>query len=171
MLPLLIMKALVFNKNNTSWENSRGFEKIEVPDPVIDETKNPADADYIIVKVIYAGVCGSDRGIWNRTSFGEQILGSLEKEKKDARIIGHEFFGQVIKTGSKAGNINIGDKVAFESHLICRECFQCKNGQENVCSNQLILGISHDGGFAEFAKIPAYVAWKTDINKIRPEIA
>jgi threonine 3-dehydrogenase len=34
-----------------------------------------------------------------------------------------------------------------------------------------ILGISVDGGFAEFAKVPAQVAWKVDVNKIRPEVA
>ena len=165
------MKALVFDKSKLSWEDSRGFEKVEVLDPIINEQQNPSDANYIIIKVMYAGVCGSDRGIWNRTAFGDQILKSLEKEKNDVRIIGHEFFGEIITVGSNVGSLKIGDKVAFESHLICKKCFQCKNKQENVCSNQLILGISHNGGFAEFAKIPAYVAWKTDINKIRPEIA
>ena len=42
---------------------------------------------------------------------------------------------------------------------------------KNVCTNEKILGISVDGGFAEFAKVPSQVAWKTDTGKIRPEIA
>jgi threonine 3-dehydrogenase len=37
--------------------------------------------------------------------------------------------------------------------------------------NEKILGISHDGGFAEFAKVPSHIVWKTDTSKIRPEVA
>jgi threonine 3-dehydrogenase len=44
-------------------------------------------------------------------------------------------------------------------------------GQKEVCTKEKILGISHDGGFAEFAKVPAHILWKTDTGKIRPEIA
>lgn len=165
------MEALVFDKSKYSWENSKGFEKVTVADPVIDEKKNPQDSEYVIIKVKYAGVCGSDRGIWNRTAFGSQILDSLKKEGKNYRIIGHEFFGEVVAHGSAVESIAIGDMVSCESHVICRKCFQCLNDQENVCANQLILGISHDGGFAEFAKVPWHVVWKTDISKIRPEIA
>lgn len=42
--------------------------------------------------------------------------------------------------------------------------------KKNVCTNEKILGISVDGGFAEYAKVPAQVAWKVDINKICPEV-
>jgi len=45
------------------------------------------------------------------------------------------------------------------------------HGQKNVCTNEKILGISVDGGFAEFVKVPIHVVWKTDTSKIRPEIA
>lgn len=58
------MKALIFDKSKTDWETSRGFELVDIPEPSIDEKKNPADADYIIMKVHYAGVCGTDKGIW-----------------------------------------------------------------------------------------------------------
>lgn len=165
------MKALIFDKSKTSWEESQGFELAEVPEPVIDEVKDPQDANYVIIRVHYAGVCGSDRGIWYRTAFGDQILNSLKAEKKDIRIIGHEFFGEVKDKGSKVKGIQIGDFVACESHVVCNSCFQCLRGQKNVCTNEKILGISHDGGFAEFAKVPAHIVWKTDTSKIRPEVA
>ena len=87
------------------------------------------------------------------------------------RIIGHEFFGEVIQVGSKVKNIKPGDFVACESHVVCNKCYQCLHGQKNVCTNEKILGISVDGGFAEYAKVPAQVVWKTDTGKIRPEVA
>ncbi len=201
------MKALVFDKSKYDWETSKGFELVDIPEPVLGE----GDEDKIILKVYYAGVCGTDRGIWNRQAFKDAILNSIDAERnlspalssegeggsapipgksaelsplmrgdvdlsteglqKTYRIIGHEFFGEVIKVGSKVQDIVVGDMVACESHVVCNKCFQCLNGQKNVCTNEKILGISVDGGFAEFAKVPAQVAWKVDVNKIRPEVA
>src|SRR5581483_4240304 len=180
------MKALIFDKSKYDWDSSRGFEMREIPEPVLDEHKNPGDAEYIIMKVHYAGVCGSDKGIWNRQAFKDAILNSIDAEnphpasghplpkgegKKEYRIIGHEFFGEIVKVGSRVKNIKVGDFVACESHVVCNKCLQCLRGQKEVCTNEKILGISHDGGFAEFAKVPAHIVWKTDTSKIRPEVA
>jgi threonine 3-dehydrogenase len=184
---LKLMKALIFDKSKTDWETSRGFEMVDVPEPVLGK----GDEDKIIIKVAYAGVCGTDKGIWNRQAFKEAILGSIDAEGtlsassdsasppkgennnvlRSFRIIGHEFFGEVKEVGLSVKNIKSGDFVACESHVVCNKCYQCLHGQKNVCTNEKILGISVDGGFAEFAKVPAQVAWKTDTSKIRPEVA
>lgn len=168
------MKALIFDRRIEKWESSRGFIKADVPEPVLDEKRNPGDRGAVLIKVRYAGVCGSDRGIWYRQAFRDQILRSLALEKKQYRIIGHEFFGEIVAVGSRAGEryaLKRGDAVSAESHVVCNACFQCRIGQKNVCTNEKILGISHDGCFAEYIKIPAHIVWKTDIRKIRPEIA
>lgn len=174
------MKALVFDKSKYDWETSKGFELVDIPEPVLDEKNNSADGDYVIMKVHYAGVCGTDRGIWNRQAFRDAILNSIDQEisqsvnqliSKSYRVIGHEFFGEIIKIGSKVKNVKPGDFVACESHVVCNECYQCLRGQKEVCTNEKILGISHDGGFAEYAKVPAHIVWKTDTSKIRPEVA
>ncbi len=167
------MIALIFDKKN-GWESPRGFEIKEVPTPVLNEKNSRADALTVIIKVHYAGVCGSDRGIWYRQAFKDQIFGSLEAEKKDYRIIGHEFFGEVIQLGSDVGrefHLKKGDFVSCESHVVCNICFQCRRGEKHVCMNEKILGISYDGAFAEYIKVPAHIVWKTDTSKIRPEIA
>ncbi|MDR3643054.1 MAG: alcohol dehydrogenase catalytic domain-containing protein [Candidatus Doudnabacteria bacterium] len=169
------MKALVFDKSKYNWEFSRGFELVDVPEPVL----GAGDEDKIIIKVYYAGVCGTDKGIWNRMAFKDAILNSIEadldagrKRRDNAyRIIGHEFFGEVKAVGLAVKDIKVGDMVACESHVVDNKCYQCLHGQKNVCTNEKILGISVDGGFAEYAKVPAQVAWKTDVNKIRPQIA
>lgn len=165
------MQALVFDASHGSWEETRGFEKADVPLPTIDEKANPADADAVIIKVSYAGVCGSDRGIWSRSAFRDAILGSIAQEGKTRRILGHEFFGEVRAVGSRVADIRPGDFVTCESHVICNACYQCTRGEHHVCTNEKILGISHDGGFAEYVKVPRHIVWLTDTAKIRPEVA
>lgn len=169
------MKSLVFDTTLGSWEHTRGFELQDVLKPVLDEGKDPTDADKALLKVHYAGICGTDRGIWNRVAFKDQILGSIKAEGKVRRILGHEFFGEVAALGSKASALapfplNIGDFAAPESHVVCNNCFQCLHGEKHVCTNEKILGISYDGGFAEFVKLPAHILWKTDTSTTRPEL-
>ncbi|HBV01443.1 MAG TPA: theronine dehydrogenase [Candidatus Taylorbacteria bacterium] len=185
------MRALVFDTTLGSWDDTRGFELQDVPEPVLDEKKDPTDADKVLLRVHYAGICGTDRGIWNRAAFRDQILGSITAEGNTRRILGHEFFGEVVALGSKASALapsplirgvprsseegvvaplKIGDFAAPESHVVCNKCFQCLRGEKHVCTNEKILGISHDGGFAEFVKLPAHIIWKTDTSKIRPEL-
>lgn len=177
------MKTLVFDKSKNIWEKSKGFEMVDIPEPVLDEKKNPQDAISVIVKIKYAGVCGSDKNLWHRTAFKDMIHDSLAREKKDVRIVGHEFFGEIIKEGSMVkslyfdpdpqniAKVQVGSFVSGDSHVTCGKCYQCRIGEEHVCMNEAILGISIDGIFTEYAKIPAKNLWPVDISKLRPEIA
>lgn len=156
------------------WEGKTGFVKRQVDQPVLDEAKNPTDAEWVIIKPHFTGVCGSDRGIWFRQSFGDVIKESLAREQKDTRVIGHEVFGEIVAAGSKATErfgLKVGDMVSAESHLTCNACYQCLREEKNVCTNELIMGISIDGCFAEYLKLPADVVWPTNTELIRPEIA
>lgn len=165
------MYGLVFDQSLDIWEGSKGFRKQTLPDPTIVE---PADAESVVVKVRYTGVCGSDRGIWFRQSFKDMIFDSLRKEGKTARVIGHEMFGEVVAVGSLVDGkygFKVGDTVSAESHITCGRCFQCRSGELHVCTEEKIMGISIDGCFAEYVKLPAKVLWLTDQTKIRPEIA
>jgi len=161
------MKALVFDALKNNWEDSSGFDLVDVPKPGLSK----GDEKKVIIKVSYAGVCGTDKGIWKRMVFKEQILGSLKEERKTKRIIGHEFFGEILEVGSMVRGLKPGDPVSCESHVVCGKCYQCKLGEKQVCTNEKILGISMDGGFAEYVKVPSHIVWKTDLKKIRPEIA
>src|SRR3989338_9645260 len=91
-----LIKALILDLKKDGWEKSRGFVMREVPMPTLDEKKNPEDATSGILKICYAGVCGSDRGLWHRTAFKDLVHNSLGREKKDMRITGHEFVGEII---------------------------------------------------------------------------
>jgi len=167
------MSAIVFDTKKDSWKNSKGLRKDRVPIPELNEKKFPIDAAQVVVKITYTGVCGSDAGIWFRTSFRDMIYNSLAAEGKTTRIIGHEILGEVVEMGSVSEaryGLKKGDIVSAESHIICGMCHQCLIGQTHVCVNEQILGISTDGGFAEYIKLPARVLWRTDPRKIRKEV-
>lgn len=168
------MKALIYDRKTMDWEKTTGFEMREVPKPYLDPASRIDDIDSVIIKVIYAGVCGSDRGIWYRKSFRDMIYDSLNAEGNDIRIIGHELLGEIVEVGSKAARefgYRPGDIVSTESHIICGVCYQCRIGDNHVCEKNYIIGISYDGCFAEYLKLPAQALWPTNIKKIRPEVA
>lgn len=176
------VKALTLDLEKDGWDK-KGFVLRDVPMPVLDEAKNPEDALSVILKVKYAGVCGSDRGLWYRTAFKDMVHDSLTKEGKSMRITGHEFVGEIVEIGSMVARlyhdpdilnkakVEVGSLVSGDSHVTCGRCYQCRIGESNVCLNEAILGISIDGIFAEYVKIPAKNLWPIDSSRVRPEIA
>ena len=177
------IKALTFDSKEDGWDKSRGFVMREVSMPVLDEKTNPEDALSVILKMRYAGVCGSDRGLWYRKAFKDMVLGSLEKEGKTLRVTGHEFLGEVIEMGSMVKRLyndldeknpvklEVGNLASGDSHVTCGRCYQCRIGEGNVCMNEAILGISIDGIFAEYVRVPAKNLWPVDERRVRPEVA
>lgn len=167
------MRALTYDRVRDPWESSRGLRLTDEPSPELDESRDPGDGDMALVRVRFAGFCGSDRGIWSRQAFGDMILGSLAEEGKDRRIVGHEMLGEVVAIGSRAAaarGIRPGDAVSTESHIVCGECYPCRAGDTHVCARDRIIGISMDGCFAEYIKLPAKALWPTDLSRIRPEV-
>lgn len=176
-------KGLVIDLSEQSWDESRGFTLTDLPMPRLDEKANPADAASVILKVRYAGVCGSDLGLWNRVAFKDPFLSSLKRDGIKQRVVGHEFVGEIIEAGSMVkslysdpdpqnqAKIEVGHLVSGDSHVTCGRCYQCRLGEGHVCQNEAILGISIDGIFAEYVKVPAKNLWGVDESRIRPEIA
>ena len=71
------VKALTFDTASDGWDHSRGFTLREVPMPTLDEDKNPDDALCVVLKIHYAGICGTDRGLWCRHTFKDLVHDSL----------------------------------------------------------------------------------------------
>ena len=72
-------------------------------------------------------------------------------------ILGHEFVGRVVETGSAVKKINPGDRVSVNVETFCGECFFCKRGFVNNCTDPdggWALGCRIDGGQAEYVRIP-----------------
>lgn len=177
------MQGLIIDTATTPWQESKGFIKTDLPMPELDERKRPEDAVSVIVKINYAGVCGSDRGLWYRAAFKDLFQSGLQAEQKTQRIVGHEFVGEVVAAGSMVealyadpdphnpAKVAVGSLVSGDSHVTCGRCYQCRIGEANVCLNEAILGISIDGVFAEYVKLPAKNLWPIDSSRIRPEVA
>jgi threonine 3-dehydrogenase len=168
------MWALTYNRETDPWETTVGLRKTEVERPRIDEASDYHDRSMVLIKPIMTGFCGSDRGIWFRTAFRDMIAKSLDRDRKPVRVIGHELLGRVVELGTEARRrygLEVGDVVTTESHIICGLCYQCRIGDTHVCADDKIIGISEDGCFAEQVKLPARMLWRTDITKIRPEVA
>ncbi len=165
------MRALTFDRSRESWETSRGMVLEEVPRPSLQGVR---DRSKVVIRVRYAGFCGTDRGIWARKSMTEMVLGSLDRTGSDKRIFGHELLGEIVEVGDKVSakyGYRVGDVVSTESHIVCGACIQCRLGQHHVCANEQIIGVSVDGCFADYVKLPAKAIWPTDIERIRPEVA
>jgi threonine 3-dehydrogenase len=168
------MKALILPVNRSNWATTKGYELREIPAPVLDEAKNSADANSVLIEPIYAGVCGTDKGIWFRKAFREGILHHLEQDKREYFVMGHEVLGRIVEVGSavkKSGRFHVGQVVSAESHIYCGECPMCLAGDQHVCANERIIGVTWDGIFAEKVKLPANVLWPTVLEKVRPEVA
>lgn len=123
------MKALV------KYEKGPGNLEIrEVPEPQVS-------GDLVKIKVVYAGICGSDLHTWAGNYAGN----------KPPVTLGHEFSGVVVAVGPDVQNIKVGDHVTSETTFeTCNECIYCKNEEYNLCSNRRGLGTQADGGFAEY---------------------
>jgi len=167
------MWALTFDRSREDWKTSRGLVRERVPVPTLAEPDG-ADRSCCIIRVKKAGFCGSDRGIWWRKAFGDMILGSLDDERRDKRVIGHELLGEIVAVGDRVFDkygYTPGMVVSTESHIVCGVCAQCRVGDQHVCADDKIIGISTDGCFAEYVKLPAKALWPTDLTRIRPEVA
>ncbi len=176
------IRALTFDTEKDGWEKSKGFVMREAPMPTLNPT-DPEDMLSVILKIRYAGVCGTDRGMWYRAAFRDLLHDSLKRERKTTRVLGHEFVGEIVEMGAMVPRlyndldeknpvrIEVGALASGDSHVTCGRCYQCRIGEAHVCMNEAILGISIDGIFAEYVKVPAKNLWAVDQSRIRPEIA
>jgi L-iditol 2-dehydrogenase len=110
-----------------------------------DREKPTIEADEVLVKVHTAGLCGSDAHAYKYDGGYEWI--------PIPRIMGHEYSGEVVEVGDAVDGFAAGDKVIEEPIHDCGHCFQCKNGQPNVCQNFSITGMHRDGAYAEYVTV------------------
>ncbi len=123
------------------------IKNVPVPTPQHDE---------VLVKVIFASICGTDIGIYDWNPWAATRI-------KPPQIMGHEIVGEVIEINSKeATKFKVGDLVSSETHIFCSNCYQCKIGNFHICENMELFGIGRDGSFAEYATIPVRTTWKND---------
>ena len=112
----------------------------EVPIPKI----NP---DEILLKVKAASICGTDIKI--------KAFGHFKNPDEKKIILGHEVAGEIAEVGSNLKGFTKGARISLAPNIGCGVCWQCINGQSNYCEDYKAIGISMDGAFAEYMKIPS----------------
>lgn len=106
------MKALCYN-------NVRDLRMENIPDPAIISPKD------MIVRVTLSSVCGSDL----------HIINGFIPTVKSGDVLGHEFMGEVVETGSEVRKFVKGDRVVVSSVIACGECHYCQHDSFSLCDN------------------------------------
>lgn len=133
------MKAFLVSK-----PHDYGLADVELPRPGKDE---------VLVRVGACGICGSDIDIIEGTRPMEVTAYPV--------ILGHEFSGEVVETGSEAKHLMPGDRVAVDTRVSCRRCPNCAKGWTNQCLAPFQqLGCTMPGGMAEYVAVPQNLLYK-----------
>jgi L-iditol 2-dehydrogenase len=113
---------------------------------LVDRERPTPGPDECLVEVDYAGLCGSDAGIYEFESAFERM--------NLPTVIGHEYSGRVVEAGENVTTFAVGDRVVERPIRGCGECYQCQTGESNVCQNAVITGVDHDGAYEQFVAVP-----------------
>ena len=117
------------------------FELREKPKPTLMQERDA------IVKVTLASICSSDLHIKH---------GSVPRAVPGITV-GHEMVGIVEEVGKAVTKVKPGDRVTVNVETFCGECFFCKKGYVNNCTDEnggWALGCRIDGGQAEYVRVP-----------------
>ena len=117
------------------------FRLTDKPKPVLRE---PGDA---LVRVTLSSICTSDLHIKH---------GSVPRAVPGITV-GHEMVGVVESVGPGVRTVRPGDRVSVNVETFCGECFFCRHGYVNNCtdpSGGWALGCRIDGGQAEYVRVP-----------------
>jgi len=93
-----------------------------------------------LVRVHACGVCGTDLHLKQR---------GHHDWRGDAITLGHEIVGEIVQPADRAG-----EWVVVDPQIVCGACFYCRRGRLNLCEALEHIGISVDGGFAEYLRVP-----------------
>ena len=124
------------------------IDLVNLPVPV-------ARDEYILAKVAYAGICGSDL----------DIINSRNTIYRPPVVQGHEFSAIVKKVGDKVKGLKKGDKIVSETTFNqCGKCKPCLDGNYHLCEHKDIVGWTENGAFAEYVLLNSKYVHKLDDN-------
>jgi len=136
------MKALV-KKNSES-----GLWLEDVPRPKVG-------VNDVLIKIHKTSICGTDIHIFDWDAWAQKTI-------KVPTVIGHEFVGSVEKIGANVHDVELGELVNGEGHVVCGRCRNCRAGRRHLCKAPKGIGVDRDGAFAEYISIPVSNVWHCD---------
>lgn len=134
-----MMDALVYNRETAK------LSLKEVDVPVCGE-------EDVLIKVEAVGICGGDLHFYTGGFRGPG-------EQTGEFVTGHEFAGVVAQVGARApGGWKVGDRVVTDNTGgACGVCPACARGHFVNCPEREVIGLSMDGGFASYVRIPGSI--------------
>ena len=130
------------------WIQRRNMEISEL-------TPGELKSDEVRVQVAWCGICATEL---HEFLHGPLFIPELPHPLTSTHIPlvpGHEFSGTVVEKGSDVENVIESDNVAVYPIISCGNCEYCENDHERLCDKMAFIGLSANGGFSEFASIPA----------------
>jgi NADPH:quinone reductase-like Zn-dependent oxidoreductase len=119
-----------------------GIDKVNIAE--VDKPKEGAGE--VLIQVKSAAINHLD--IW--------VSRGRPSAKKDGpHIIGSDASGVVAEVGADVKGISVGDEVIINPGMSCGRCEHCRRGEQSECASFDIVGLGHQGAFAEFVVVPA----------------
>lgn len=124
-------------------------KKFAAPGLWLEDVPIPSISDNeVLIKTIKTSICGTDLHIYSWDAWAQKTI-------PVPLVIGHEFIGVIAALGSQVKNLNIGDRICGEGHIVCGKCINCKEGNKHLCTHTEGIGVKRHGCFAEFFPLPA----------------
>jgi len=111
----------------------------------------------VLIKIQKTAICGTDIHIYNWDEWAQKTI-------PIPMTIGHEFAGVIAEMGAEVTELEIGDIVSGEGHIVCERCRNCLAGRRHLCPNTIGVGVNRTGCFAEYLSIPAKNVFKPTRN-------
>jgi threonine dehydrogenase-like Zn-dependent dehydrogenase len=127
---------------------------------LVERQKPSIELEDVLIQVKSCSICGSDVIFTAQDEQGYMRFPGYGRF--DGIVLGHEFAGIVADRGANVKTVDIGDYVTVEESITCGRCDQCRGGNGNNCEELEMLGVTVDGGMAEYVRVPARLCWKLD---------
>lgn len=116
----------------------------------------------LLLKVNSASICGTDLRIFHG---GHRMF-----PPGTVRIPGHEVVGTISSLGSEVSGLAIGQRVFIAPNMGCGHCWQCISGNNNRCATYQAVGVTLDGGFAEYMRVPAEAVMQGNVMPVNESV-
>jgi propanol-preferring alcohol dehydrogenase len=142
-----------------AWRSDGGGHRALRLDTMQVPTPRPHE---LLVRVRACGVCRTDLHVTD---------GDLPSHTSWI-VPGHEVVGEVVSVGARAVGHAVGDRVGIAwLRETCGSCRWCRCGAENLCPESRYTGWDSDGGYAEYATVPAAYAYRLPASGSDLELA
>lgn len=100
----------------------------------------------VLLRSRAAAICGTDMRIYRH--------GHRKLPAGTRRILGHELAGEIVQVGPGVTRLREGTRVAVAPNFGCGVCRMCEESDQHLCDDYGAIGLTVDGGFAEYVRVP-----------------